>query len=146
MTREAILKLKGRELDREIAEVVMGFRPCSEYELIDWDNSSGKALHRKCNHDKSECFPDDSVIIPPQHDHLYNLFGLNRYSTDMNDAMLVVEKMRERGYDNFGLRQWKHKLWTCRFANIDGKQGTFEKADNPAEAICKAALLALESK
>lgn len=62
------------------------------------------------------------------------------YSTDMNAAMEVVEKMRERGFD-FGLQvdvTW-WAIFTSEEINYGGTKG-----QTPALAICLAALEAVK--
>ncbi len=67
------------------------------------------------------------------------------YPTDMNDAMLVVDKMRERGWRGFHL---KWDIRKERFVSAFCNDETFREcvADNPAEAICRSALLALNGE
>lgn len=69
-------------------------------------------------------------------------------STDMNDAMLVVERMRELGFVRFeGGWAYLHKCYVFTFEKV-GERGDFisakEADESPARAICLAALKAME--
>ncbi len=69
------------------------------------------------------------------------------YSTDLNDAMLVVDKMRERGWRKFHLEQWHDETWSANFQNPEGKwEEPVNDIESPAEAICRSALLALNGE
>ncbi len=115
MTREEILKLKGRKLDAKVAFII---------------------------------FEDSVAGIDGQ--YYTSGRGIPLYSLYMNEAMLVVEKMRERGYGGFCLAQWKDDTWSADYDFMvfedDAHHGFSKGHKSPAEAICKAALLALEGE
>ena len=74
------------------------------------------------------------------------------YSQDISWAWRVVEKMRELGWGFWLENMWNlldppkpGKTWMACFArDIRSKTAHFGQSDNPAEAICCAALKAKE--
>jgi hypothetical protein len=99
-----------RELDREVAERVMGM------------NLGSTPSQR-----------DESMEFVPD------------YSTSVDRAFLVVEKMRERGFKAFKLYQHPEPLpHTDWLAAFDMGGGPYIGADTAPEAICRAALAALK--
>ena len=68
------------------------------------------------------------------------------FSTDIAAAFQVVEAMREKGWVLFDLN-WPHtgNQWAAMFARW-GQNATEGRADTAPEAICRAALAALETE
>ncbi len=99
-----------REIDVRVAREVMGF--------VDHDNDGAFPTMKT---------PDNKIVVPPS------------YSTDMNAAMEVVEKMREDGWCWFKVFAMPKAVWTASFSRShDGK--ITANAATPAIAICLAAL------
>ena len=66
------------------------------------------------------------------------------YSTDISPAWQVVEKMEKHKYYFAIYNLIDAEIWACRFGN---QQGEFEgRADTAPEAICLAALKAVDSE
>ena len=138
----------GRELDAMIAERVMGLTP---------DRFDPVCIVRRHTTDEAEydrilgwggwCYTcrkpiSETAKVPPH------------YSTDIAAAFQVVEAMRAKLPVFFELR-WSGSIthsadkvesqghWVARFADMGGQ--AFVAADTPAEAICLAALKALDA-
>ena len=127
------------DINKRIAVEVMGWR------LVDYTEQGLKY------HSDSKWVEND----PPIHGDGYIQYrGGRRMSefdfkpdTDMNDAMMVVDKMREDGYE-FVLTdcEYPDKSYQMEFAkSINETQGYFGTADKPALAISLAALKVKES-
>jgi len=66
----------------------------------------------------------------------YSKQMFSAYESDMNTALRVVTKMEKHGYD-FKLKKYYKKKFIATFSN-----GIEAMSSNPAEAICRAALMA----
>lgn len=81
----------------------------------------------------------------PRRTHAIDAIPLPPYSTNIGAAWLVVEKMRERGFEMY--LESDHGMpgrFYCSFHDSDGcKSGM---GDSAPEAICLAALSALTAK
>ena len=82
---------------------------------------------KKCNHPDNSCFP---ATYPP------------KYSSDISAAMEVQAKMASLGH-YFSL-DYDLCAWTATFINADSRRAYSVNTtkSNPAEEICRAALLA----
>lgn len=114
-----------RELDREVAEKVMGWSI--------WK----KALYPP--------IPTNSGI-PPGSKSLEPVEAPN-YSTSISDAWLVVERMMELGWQYCELRSELNDVWICLFRKeIEDEPIHIGYFTEPvAKSICLAALRALET-
>ena len=137
----------GRELDARIAEEVMGWSVCRKGEKVD-----GPTLLRSSL--KEGVATED---VYRYRDNPYSPFSLPHYSTRIQDAWLVVEKMTEEGfcpallYDDDG--RWA--LSTDGIQNLPGKGEVLYTsfaiesdmlADTAPLAICLAALAVVERR
>lgn len=133
-----------RELDKRVAHEVMGLVPCDSWRRTNLGSAGGPVLMRDggCEHgDGSSCYPrlEIASIHGP-------IGGVPRYSTRINLAMKVVEKMRERDWrvsimNNAGAEK-SDLEWSVDFAR--GRIVNRMAATLP-EAICRAALAAMEN-
>ncbi|MDP4158208.1 MAG: hypothetical protein Q8911_00390 [Bacillota bacterium] len=147
MTRDEIFAMKpGKELDALVTEKVMGIsttakwcRDAGEKEMCLWDEGN---YEFGCDYlDKHKT----NTLCP-----VYLKDELNNYSTNISAAWEVVEKLSEIDNGDFSIGIYQRKsfspLWRCTITTEDCKQHpTYEPATAP-EAICKAALLAMEVK
>ena len=119
MMREEIKRLEGRELDAAVAEHVMG-----------WERYGPPGFEYLGNpRTDPETDPDWSRVP--------------RYSTDIAAAWQVVELMRERGW-TMRLYEWQKGGSTACFFRHNGRlEEHWASGRNPAEAISRAALLAV---
>lgn len=129
MTKEEILELEpGREIDCLIAEKIMG-----------WKVIEGSYIN--------------SVYIVGDDD--YKEIGSCNFSTDISAAWEVVEKMKELHYDTAELYRFTDNKWLVKFVCSYGPcpyhnnpentwHGSSVTAQTAPEAICKAALLAVQ--
>jgi len=72
-----------------------------------------------------------------------NCSDIPRYSEGMDDAMVVVQEMRKRGFD-FIFSASARDLWYCSFAPPPWNPSSIYRGEMAAETICRAALLALK--
>ena len=122
----------SRELDEKVARVVMGLtRHDESYDSTSegrevrigryvWRDSTGK------------CIYTGDRFLP-------------EYSADIAAAWQVVDRMRELGWDWIVSQDKDDKLATAEFQHRDGRIG-FAQHESVSEAICQAALAALEAK
>ena len=139
--------MEPRELDRRVAEKIMGWR------------REGANYHTKRKHSPSKDFPGEIIdnwdskgphdfLISPESDELRiancgceSTTDLPDYSTSISDAWLVVDKFRDDGYAHFNLRSTSLS-WSAVFDRAG--YGSFEaRADTAPRAICLAALKAM---
>ena len=139
--------MEPRELDRLVAEKVMGWR------------REGANYHTKPKHSPSKDFPGKVIdnwdskgphdfLISPESDELRvvscgceSTTELPDYSASIESAWLVVNKFRDDGYAHLDLRS-ASLTWSAVFDRAG--YGIFEAtADTAALAICLAALKAL---
>jgi hypothetical protein len=120
-----VAALTSSELDVMVAERVFGW-------VRDHDAESQTAT-------------GSPIWEAPGKEYLQN--GTPDYSTDIAAAWLVVEKMRERGIsmDLTGLANKYDQQWSCTFGDPETQNGECSDAASAPEAICRAALLAIES-
>jgi hypothetical protein len=123
-------ELTGRELDIAIATKVMGWYPVKVDDgAIMWANAPEETA---TNLDVVE---DNDPWWSP--------------SASIAAAMEVAEKMWQQGF-RFSLKLYGDddlKEWSAIFYNADTGQNQFLRlADTPAEAMCKSALAAVDSK
>jgi hypothetical protein len=105
-----------RELDAEIAEKVFGYT--LDYEFAD-------TLGAPCVTELRDQY-DEWGMLP-------------HYSTEIDDAWYVVDKMRREGW-RVSVSEVSDALWNCRFCPEDTAAYVFALADTPPLAICLAAL------
>lgn len=128
MTESEIKALKpGRGLDEKVALEVMGW----SYQTFPKSHVS----HHKHWYATSPC-PGD-----PRHDSYRGL--VHRFSTKINRAWEVIEKMQERGYV-FGIDNFSPDTISAEFHKADISARIH--ADDAPHAICIAALLAVEQE
>lgn len=127
--------LQGRELDAAIAERVTGLVPCDGWVRMNFGSAGGAALRKECEHENGACYPTVSVSNVQG-----NYDGVPPYSRKIESAMLVVEKMRERGY-GWTLKahddSWRVDVYRLPDNGYDGLQS---QASTLPESICRAAL------
>lgn len=118
----------GRELDAVIAQTLFGYKRPGPESPVGWLCKTNMGPFADCDcesHLESEKCPD--------------------YSTNMEDAWQVVEKLRRDGYevelDGFDL--CGNAIWECVLNGHGHEYGG--KSKEPAEAICRAALKAIEA-
>lgn len=119
MTKEEILAMKpGNELNLAIAERIMGH-------IVKQDETFGY-MERMVNPKQKECSSDccNSCNTSNEGDSIWGM--LEHYSENIDAAKSVIDKMSEIGYKDA-------KSWP------DFGNGKYTEA----EAICKAALLAV---
>ena len=106
----------SRELDARVALEVMGFNDSKD-----------------CHHKPGDMLsPDGKIMTPPP------------YSTDMNAAMEVEQKMHDLGWCKSTLIHHLGGTWTAMFMN--GPDLAEADADTAPSAICLAALEAVAQK
>jgi len=120
MTRDEVLAMKpGRELDALVAEKVMGWaygHPCpGGMDCLHWVDEKGNVCGYK----------------PPQ------------YSTDNATALVVAIHLQKQGYVVCIELLPYEKTSVGVYEADPANQIAYAKAQTPAEAICKAALLAV---
>lgn len=103
----------SRELDREIAEKVMGWKKDGRFDWV--SNERG--------------FESRISSFQP--------------SQDISAAFLVVEKMRELGFLMLTLGQHIDNTWRCKFTNANTFEDFSFISKTAPDAICRAALLAV---
>ncbi|HEX7333434.1 MAG TPA: hypothetical protein VF290_18160 [Pyrinomonadaceae bacterium] len=113
-------KLSGRELDAAVAERVMGWQRQPDYNY--WMS-----------------FPAGETF------KLHKLIATWHPSESIEAAMDVVEKMRANGW-SFACTMYDGKLPYASFCRSTVKSSRNAEAESLQEAICLAALKALESK
>ena len=122
----------SRELDEKIARVVMGLdQVCMGHAYI-------------CNDDE----PKSLIYFggpPPRLLGKIGWYEVPAYSTDIVAAWAVVYRMRGLGWDWILHHDREDKLATAEFQHRDGRIG-FAQHESVSEAICQAALAALETK
>lgn len=138
----------GRELDAEVAERVMGLRVVAR----DWP----------CGYNYDGCereawsWPEEP---PPMHFEPWPVYVTERgtwparrlepivpvsaYSTDIAAAWLVVEKLAAQGL-RLSLDAFGGDPWWAEFADEKWERGAQATAPTAPEAICRAALAAME--
>jgi hypothetical protein len=133
-------KLEGIELDRLVAEKVMGLRSCGLWRHENLGSAGGPVMMHDGNpHPEYRCYPDT-----PRQPHMNGyLGGPPAYSEQIALAWKVVEKLVE--LDKFsalccGRYSPEKKRWTSWICEVDiAGEGNFE-ADTAPLAICRAAL------
>lgn len=132
MTPDDILKMQpGPEMDALVATQVMGWRHFEK--SVFWMPNMGEGMLRYCN--KSTDVPEFAV--------LYSFF---RPSTNIADAMEVVEKMREKdcvlldlSYTHVPHPNCRVRIGVKEYSEMNGIEAT---AESLPLAICRSALLA----
>lgn len=129
----------AKDLAREVAEEVMGWRQIKTKA----STYGGLVPH---NHWYLAATPDPqgdgywthhkTADEYPRHSHSEHWHP----DTDISDAWLVIEKMRERGY-SYTLYEFDGKHY-CRFTLTDEERGAIH-TKSAAESICRAALAAV---
>lgn len=133
-----------RELDKRIAHEVMGLAPCDSWRQTNLGSAGGAVLMRdgNCEHgDGSTCYPriETGSIHGP-------IGGVPRYSSSVEAAMQVVQKMDEQKWCVWIISQSrKGPKWAVSFEAKDSDEGN-AAGDSLPEAICRAALSAIEGK
>jgi hypothetical protein len=144
MTDREIDSLRaGRGLDREVAEKVFGFKPCT-FKVTGM--YSAWATVWGCKHDdSSKCYPKNKEAVDHGHSPLL------KYSEQIQNAWKVIDQykhfapvvFRAGGMMMLGEdKRPKGGEWGCRFdCAEDGKEDyLIGYGETPAEAIVKAAL------
>ena len=75
----------GPDLDRLVAEKVLGLVPCDGWEPVNLGSAGGPALMKTCQHTPDSCHSTK--------DH-YQVSGLPRFSTELAPAWRVWEYLR----------------------------------------------------
>lgn len=118
---DRLQKLSGRNLDAAVAERVMGWQRQPDYNY--WMS-----------------FPAGESF------KLHALIATWRPFESIEAAMEVVEKVRERGYQ-VSIRSWEGAVpWSVKFILYTSREEVEEDGDSLPEAICRAALAAIESQ
>lgn len=78
----------GPELDRAVAEQVMGQVPCDAWEPINFGSAGGPAVLKRCAHPEGTCW---STLV-------YGGGGVPRYSTEIRESWRIVEHYRALGW------------------------------------------------
>ena len=112
-----------QELDRAVAEKVMGHFACAEWESVYGGWLAGSCwMHKTNDHDGKGCFPANA---PP------------KYSTSIKLAWEVVEKLNPQ-------RESDLYVWRRFLAGLPEPDEFFSKtSEQAAEALCHAALTAV---
>ena len=147
----------GAELDAEIARRVfgidvLGMAPCHHdpdgggLSVGEWDNQSiQRPVHILGTCDGHESFEDGD---PVYFGHSWCLVPCPLYSTDIAEAWLVVEKMREmKKFITLSVYPDDEDGYWC---SIDSPYSSFhkyqaERCNSASLAICRAALAALSN-
>lgn len=82
----------GPELDRLVAEKIMGLVPCQDWTRFNLGSAGGPALMKSCNHANGECYPSNELGTG----FGGKVGGCPRYSTDWNTMKEVVEKLKTK--------------------------------------------------
>lgn len=120
------------EIDKRVAEEIFGLKVEGFKIALPWNDTRASYEYRL------------GYPTLPCEDTL--LFHMPQCSTDIDAAMMVVDKMRERGFPWFlvrydAARPENAPRWTAVFQGPDSFRGD---ADTPAMAICLAALAAVK--
>ena len=125
----------SRELDVEVAEKVMGITKI--FSPSDYKGSE-------------DCFVcgEDIAYIPSgksPRTHMIDALAIRRFSSEIAAAMEVVEKLRADGW-SFACTLYEGKLPYASFCKGTAKSSRNAEAGALSEAICRAALAAIERK
>lgn len=139
---EVLTQEKESDLDKRIA-LALGFKPTTTWAIFNADETALMIdFERQAEARK---WWDEHPSVHAEH-HIGELEQYAPYSTNIEAAMRVVEKMREREFDvclsNDVLTQYK---WECEFSGRL-KIIAYSLSDSLAEAICRAALDAMGEK
>lgn len=143
MTEPSSLPTGGRELDREVAEKVMGdigwdfvIDGCSRHGRYFATIAEAEAQMER----DAKRFRVGPVVLHGD---------VPDYSTSIADAFLVVERMREMGY-SLVVMPYYNESWACFVKDYSGSvmgqyqwvgsQGDFVIADTAPLAICRKAI------
>jgi hypothetical protein len=121
---ESTKELSGRELDAAVAERIMGWQRQDGYNYWMSFSSSGETFK------------------------LHALIATWKPSESIEAAMEVVEKMR-RDHFRFACNDRcdpESGEWWAEFATLEYERGGQASAGTLPEAVCRAALAAIESK
>jgi len=117
----------------------MNQEPCDGWVKMNFGAAGGPALRKECAHEDGKCYPTATIGgVHGSYD------GVPPYATKIEAAMQVVEKMREQGW-SFACTLYEGKLPYASFCKGTAKSSRNAEADALAEAICRAALAAIES-
>lgn len=132
--------LSERELDAAVAEKVMGWR-------LTWldrsYHSAGEGWSQRPVDSKSECRHDPIAYWTDAKDRSLNEVSEWEPSSDISDAVEVVEKMREQGW-SFACTLYEGKLPYASFCKRTAASSRNAEASTLPEAICRAALEAVK--
>lgn len=123
----------GRDLDKEVAERVMGLIPCGQWrqEYGGWGMAMLGAgdiwIKGQCGH--SNCYPTEAP---------------SKYSTNLIAAFDVAELMDARHGLRLSLDRWGGEPWWAEFADAGWEYGAQFTSTTAPHAICMAALNALD--
>lgn len=115
------------DIDKQVAEQVMGWTNVGRHDYKKENCGCGK------NHIE---FVD--YRLPPKEKFHYRRKTIPKYSTNISDAWLVVEKMRELNY-TITIKSYRDD-WCCCFAMMQNDYYGYNEL--LTLAICKAALQA----
>jgi hypothetical protein len=142
--RESTKELSGRELDKAIA-TALGFKPSIVWAVLTEDETALMIdFEREAEARK---WWDEHPSVHEKH-HLGTLEIYEPYSESTEAAMRVVEKMR-RDHFRFACNDRcdpKSGEWWAEFATLEYERGGQASAGTLPEAVCRAALTAIESK
>jgi len=132
----------GRELECEVAKRVFGFRwfHCAGANGVERDqfmSPETAETWRRLNWTLAE-------VDGPQDDQFNDDTAAPKYSKSIEAAMQVVEKMREQGW-SFACTWYEGKLPYASFCKGTAKSSRNAEANSLPEAICRAALAAINS-
>lgn len=135
-------------LDKRVA-LALGFKPTVTWAIFNADES---ALMIDFEREAAAIkWWDEHPSVHAEH-HIGELEQFEPYSTNIEAAMRIVEKMREQGWkaylsNNSILSPFCVQGWYCEFVYLDGNNARLIKEDGATlpEAICLAALKALET-
>jgi hypothetical protein len=127
----------GRELDLLVAESVMGQFACAEWTPLNFGSAGGPAFRKDCAHE--DCYPASE-----RGSALGRVGGCPGYSTRLNVAWRVVERLRARGF-SFALASAGEAEYQVEFTGPGRGAAARARAGEPALAICLAALDAAKS-
>ena len=134
---------QSRALDAQVAERVMGWKwygmSPAFAELAGQDHPwvGRRALREDAS---NGVWTVEATLDMPVHDD-FSTFP--RYSTDMAAAWLVVEKLAAQGL-RLSLDAFGGDPWWAEFADEKWERGAQATAPTAPEAICRAALAAME--
>ena len=131
-----------REVDRLIAERILGVRPCKEWKRVSLGSAGGPALMHKAEkqHDH-ECFPDIDEIPT----FAGTLGGPPRYTTDIAMAWRLLDKMHERHFGVVIAHRAEDPTYEVELSpmkSADAEHGSRVAEGTAPLAICLAALRA----